>query len=119
MSTSLHTLTQRSDFIRLRRGRKQVTPYFVLRMLPHDLTPPENSVVRVGYTVTTKCGSAVVRNRIKRRLRALVRELFPMSALPGHDYVLIALDRAQPSAAVVPYAELRKVLINALQRIHT
>lgn len=68
---------------------------------------------RVGYTVTTKCGNAVVRNRIKRRLRALVRELFPTHARAGYDYVLIALAQADPSAADADYDTLR----TALQRV--
>lgn len=46
--------------------------------------------VRVGFTVTRKMGGAVVRNRIKRRLRAAVREIAPLHAEAGCDYVLIA-----------------------------
>lgn len=105
------TLKKRGDFLRLRRGRKAVSPYFILRSLPAELPA---AGVRVGYTVTTKCGNAVVRNRIKRRLRVLVRELFPLHAKAGHDYVLIALDQAKPSAADAPFAELRTAMQRAL-----
>ena len=45
--------------------------------------------LRVGFTVTKKIGGAVVRNRMKRRLRALARELLPAGGLPGADHVLI------------------------------
>jgi ribonuclease P protein component len=45
--------------------------------------------LRVGFTVTKKIGGAVVRNRMKRRLRALARELLPTGGLPGADHVLI------------------------------
>lgn len=44
---------------------------------------------RVGFTVTKKIGNAVVRNRMKRRFRALARELLPTQGLAGADYVLI------------------------------
>lgn len=44
---------------------------------------------RVGFTVTKKIGSSVVRNRLKRRLRALARELLPTAGLPAADHVLI------------------------------
>ena len=49
----------------------------------------DDATVRVGYTVTKKIGNAVVRNRMKRRFRALVRDIFPDHARPGADHVLI------------------------------
>ena len=116
MAVTVTTLKDRADFLRLRNGRKSVTPYFILRMATSDVA--EQSSARVGYTVTTKCGNAVIRNRIKRRLRALVREIFTQSAKPGHDYILIALDRANPSAAVAPIAELRIALQRAIDAVH-
>jgi ribonuclease P protein component len=45
--------------------------------------------MRVGFTVTRKIGNAVVRNRMKRRLRALARELLPIHGIAGADHVLI------------------------------
>jgi ribonuclease P protein component len=46
-------------------------------------------MIRVGFTVTKKIGGAVVRNRMKRRFRALARELLPAEGLPGADHVII------------------------------
>jgi ribonuclease P protein component len=48
-----------------------------------------DEALRVGFTVTKKIGGAVVRNRMKRRLRALARELLPAGGVPGADHVLI------------------------------
>ena len=45
--------------------------------------------MRIGYTVTKKIGGAVARNRMKRRLRALARELVPEAGVIGADHVLI------------------------------
>lgn len=45
--------------------------------------------MRLGITVTKKIGNAVVRNRMKRRFRALARELLPVSGQAGADHVLI------------------------------
>lgn len=45
--------------------------------------------MRVGFTVTKKVGNAVVRNRVKRRLRAAADEVFPRAGRVGTDYVVI------------------------------
>ncbi len=116
MTIAITTLKKRADFLRLRTGRKFTTPYFILRAAASDVEGQAGA--RVGYTVTTKCGNAVIRNRIKRRLRALVRELFPASAKAGHDYILIALDKAKPSAAEADYDDLRQALKKAIHAVH-
>lgn len=69
--------------------------------------------VRVGLTVTKKLGTAVTRNRIKRRLRAAVRDVFPLLAEPGHDYVLIARRKAFHAPFPVLLDELRAALLEA------
>ena len=45
--------------------------------------------MRVGFTVSKKVGNAVERNRVRRRLREVVRLSPPARMRPGHDYVLI------------------------------
>ncbi len=45
--------------------------------------------MRLGITVTKKIGKAVVRNRMKRRFRALAREILPAAGVAGADHVLI------------------------------
>ncbi len=61
-------------------------PGFVLLVHPRDDGDP---TMRVGFTVTKKIGNAVVRNRMKRRLRSLARELLPTQGIAGADHVLI------------------------------
>ena len=116
MAIVVTTLKDRADFLRLRNGRKFTAAYFILRAASSNVEG--QSGARVGYTVTTKCGNAVVRNRIKRRLRALVRELFPERAKAGQDYILIARHEATPSAAVVPMADLRRAMEQAIAGVH-
>ena len=61
-------------------------PGFVLQVRARGDGDP---AIRVGYTVTKKIGNAVVRNRMKRRFRALAREHLPMLGISGADHVLI------------------------------
>lgn len=61
-------------------------PGFVLLVHPRD---DGDAGMRVGFTVTKKIGNAVVRNRMKRRLRALSREVLPTAGIRGADHVLI------------------------------
>lgn len=50
--------------------------------------------MQAGFTVTKKTGNAVVRNRIRRRLREAVKHLLPQQGRPGHDYVFIGKEPA-------------------------
>jgi ribonuclease P protein component len=69
---------------------------------------------RVGFTVSRQVGNAVERNRVRRRLREVVR-LAPASALcAGHDYVLIG----RRAALQTPFGDLVREFDAALDRIH-
>ena len=81
----LKTISRRADFLAANKGRRRVTPGFIL--LTHERGG--DAEPRVGFTVTKKIGNAVVRNRMKRRFRALVRDVIAPSAQPNRDYVLI------------------------------
>jgi len=84
-------------------------------MLQARARPDDSPVVRVGFTASKKIGNAVFRNRAKRRLRALVRDVLPGLAQPGWDYVLVA----RPGATVVrDFADLRRDLESALIAVH-
>jgi ribonuclease P protein component len=65
-------------------------PGFVLLVRDRKDSDP---AMRVGFTVTRKIGGAVVRNRMKRRFRALAREIVPAKGFPGSDHVMIGRSR--------------------------
>jgi ribonuclease P protein component len=82
----LNTLQIRRDFLAANAGKRAPMPGFVLLVRARE---DGDSQMRIGYTVTKKIGNAVVRNRMKRRLRALARELLPTRGIRGADHVLI------------------------------
>ena len=111
-------LTRRAEFLAAARARRAGTPGFTLQARPRggDEAPgAAPDVARVGFTCSKKVGNAVARNRAKRRLRAIVREVLPDAARPGWDYVLIG----RPAAtAERPFPLLIDDLRSALTRVH-
>jgi ribonuclease P protein component len=78
-------LRQRADFLAVASGARVNASAFVLQSRRRDDSGP----IRIGFTVTKKNGTATERNRIRRRLRELVKRLDPVSMQPHHDYVLV------------------------------
>lgn len=106
----MERLKRRQDFVAAARALYAAMPGMVVQMRARgDEAPP-----RVGFTATKKIGNAVVRNRVKRRLRELARLQLASEARPGHDYVLIG--RAPTFERTFP--ELEKDLSAALKRLH-
>ena len=85
-------------------------PGFVLLVRPRG---DDDATMRVGFTVTKKIGGAVVRNRMKRRFRALARELLPAGGIAGADHVLIGRDGGIERDFGLLRAELAKALDKA------
>lgn len=115
-AVGLTTLKRRREFLRVRGGLRWSTPSLVLEAKPRDQDASageEAQGARFGYTVSKKVGKAVVRNRIRRRLKAATRDLLEFAS-PGYDYVIIA----RPAAADRSYADLKADLAQALSRVH-
>jgi ribonuclease P protein component len=78
-------LRQRADFLAVADGARVNSAAFVVQSRHRGGDGP----VRVGFTVTKKHGTATERNRIRRRLRELVKRLDVISMRPHSDYVLV------------------------------
>src|SRR6202047_4723846 len=78
-------LRQRADFLAAANGARGNSAAFVLQSRRRD----DDGPIRVGFTVTRKNGTATERNRIRRRLRELVKGLAVISTRPHSDYVLV------------------------------
>jgi ribonuclease P protein component len=78
-------LRQRADFLAVANGARMNSAAFVLQSRRRD----DDGPVRIGFTVTRKNGTATERNRIRRRLRELVKRLEIISLRPHSDYVLV------------------------------
>ncbi|MEZ0305704.1 MAG: ribonuclease P protein component [Hyphomicrobiaceae bacterium] len=114
----LRTLKRRAEFLRVRKGARWATAAFVLEAKPRsgEARPSAayESGARFGFTVTRQVGKAVERNRIRRRLRAAVREVGADHAKGEFDYVLIARRPALTS----DFGALRSDLVKAFERVH-
>jgi ribonuclease P protein component len=132
MATALLRLKRREDFLRVAAARRRwVTPAFILQARERSreeqpdrgaggsagfdaaLLGPVQREVRVGFTVSRKVGNAVVRNRVRRRLRAAAAAVLPTRARPGFDLVLIG----RTSAMTHPFEHLKRDLEAALGRL--
>jgi ribonuclease P protein component len=134
MATVIPRLKRRSEFLRVAGARrKAVTPGLILQAMQRSPAPPPETTAaaattsagiaqggdpshrpaRIGFTASRKVGNAVLRNRARRRLRAVAAEVLPLHAAPGHDYVLIA----RGETVVRPYSLLVEDLKKALRRV--
>ncbi len=78
-------LRQRADFLAVANGAREGSAAFVVQSLSRN----DDGPIRVGFTVTKKHGTATERNRIRRRLRELVKRLDVITMRPHSDYVLV------------------------------
>lgn len=85
------------------------TPGFVLQAA----TAPAGDGVRFGFTASRRVGAAVMRNRARRRLKALVREVLLPAARAGWDYVLVA----RAATASRPWPALVGDMEDAVRRL--
>ena len=107
----MERLKQRADFLKAATGTKVPAAAFVLQMRQRGDSGP----VRVGFTVSRKVGNAVERNRVRRRLREVVRLCGETRMHSGHDYVLVG----RQAALSLPFDRIAHDFERALGRAHS
>jgi len=105
----MQRLKKRHEFLRAARGAKWVTPGLILQCWQRG----DDEGSRIGFTVTKRVGNAVVRNRVKRRLREVVRRN-NAHVHTGFDYVVIGRKSTIPR----PFNDLERDLSGAFRGIH-
>lgn len=106
----MERLKRRQDFVAAAKALHAAMPGMVVQARDRG----DGRAARVGFTTTKKLGNAVIRNRIRRRLREIARLSLAAEARSGFDYVLIG----RAGALKRPFAELHNDLNSALKRLH-
>ena len=107
-------LQQRKEFVRVAAsGRKCVTRSLVMQAGKRPTTSEEKAA-GLGFTCTKRLGGAVIRNRVRRRLKAAAQQLAPQLARPGQDYVIIG----RQQAIDCPFRMIEEDMAYAFRRIH-
>lgn len=103
-------IKKRSDFLAANRGKRYATPGFVLLVRDRRDDSP---AIRLGITITKKVGNAVIRNRMRRRFRALAQEMLADKGKAGADHILIGRD----SGIERNFDALRADMVKALGKL--
>ena len=114
----IEVIRKRPDFLAANRGKRFVTPGFVL--LAHkrrDDHAVSADTIRYGITVTKKIGNAVARNRMKRRFRALLSAALPKYGLEGVDHIMIGRKQDNERDFASLAAELEKGLNHLAKKL--
>ena len=102
------TLKKNYEFQRLySKGKSAITPYLVVYA-----RKTKKRDMRVGFTVSTKLGKAVVRNRVRRRLREIYR-LNEERIVSGAEIVVVA----RVKAGRATYAQLQDAFLSACEKL--
>jgi ribonuclease P protein component len=112
----MERLKRRTDFRAISQaGARAPAKAFVLQALRRDEQEQDSGKIRIGFTVSRQVGNAVERNRVRRRLREMVRRKPEAAFAAGHDYVLIG----RRTALTCPFDDMVRELDDALRRLAT
>jgi ribonuclease P protein component len=114
MTIVIARLKRRADFLAVASEKRRFALRDMVIQYKHNAELSVPDTARVGFTVTKKQGNAVIRNRIRRRLKAATQQLLPELARPHYDYVFIA----RSAYAICPFEKILEDIRFAFQHIH-
>lgn len=106
-------LKKRRDFLRAAKDITMVSKNVMLQAA-RPLHEQENRKARIGFTATKRLGKAHIRNRTKRRLRAVMRDVYEKYALDNVDYVLVG----RYSTPSCPFDDLKRDIVWAFKKVN-
>jgi ribonuclease P protein component len=106
---AMERLRRRNDFLAAAAGARAPTAGFIVQ----ERRRSDGGPVRVGFTVSRKVGGAVERNRVRRRLKEIVRLSAAGGFHEGSDYVVVG----RRAALAIPFARLVEDFTGALKRL--
>ena len=109
-------LKKRAEFLAVAKGQRMNSHALTLQAARRRPAAEGDQTVdgpRFGLTVTNKTGNSPERNRMRRRLREVLR-LAHLSADPAFDYVIVA----RRAVLSLPFAELTREIARVTRRIH-
>ena len=109
----MQRLKKRHDYVKVARGVRTPRRGFLLQSIPRTdgARDAAEADARFGFTVTKKMGNAVVRNRIRRRLKEAVRLAGAAAADPQRDFVLVG----RRPALDMPFSDLVSDVVGAVR----
>lgn len=111
VSLRLEVIKKRADFVAASKAGRRGTQGMIVQARRRE----DDLGARVGFTCSKRVGNAVARNRAKRRLRAVARDVFPRLGRDGWDYVLIGREGV---TATRDFTDLIRDLEYALRKLH-
>ncbi len=107
---TLETLKSSRDFQKAKSGLFFKSKSFLLQAFKDETI----NKIRVGYTVSKQNGNAVVRNKIKRRLRAIAKDIIGKYGTKKWNYVIIG----KKNSLIEDFKNLEMEMSKAIKKIH-
>lgn len=108
VSAKLVTLKQKSDFLRMKQAKRKFHTKFSLIVV--DKKPNASQEIRAGFITTKRIGIAVIRNKIRRKLKSAVREAVKICEFTEYDLIFVAKQAACTFNFAEIVAELTRIL---------